>query len=407
MTVSRFRIEVGSASDVGRVREQNQDRCATWVPELDEGAELTGLLLVADGMGGERGGERASELAAERIVEWVTSGAYRSWPEYQDRREVSDVLYRAVRDISDELFLIGEQNDDLRGLGSTVVLVVVIDRRVSIVHVGDSRCYRIRDCKIRQLTTDHTWVEDQLEAGVLTPEQAQNHPQRNVLTRSLGDSATPEADVRTEPLRDGDLFILCSDGLTGGVADSLILDTFRKHAEPQELAEALVNLANERDGSDNVTVVVGRCEDCREKSAGGIFEPDDTQPMERPKLDELLPTEELPAPKLSRRQSSPRRDLWLVLATALATLLLTWYSIRLYTGHRLKQAATYLEQGQYLQGRQELRDALQIGLEPSQADKVLDVIFGLSRLPSEEPSVDEESEEPSLEESPPAGDEGE
>ena len=119
-----------------------------------------------------------------------------------------------------------------------------------------------RDHEIEQLTSDHTLVARQVAAGLLTPEQALRHPHRNVLTRSLGDASPPQSDVRTETLQAGDCFVLCSDGLTGGVSDGEILGQCRHHPDPTALAEALVRLANLKDGSDNITVVVGRCVPC-------------------------------------------------------------------------------------------------------------------------------------------------
>jgi hypothetical protein len=144
-------------------------------------------------------------------------------------------------------------------MGSTVVIGVMTDHHMVLAHVGDSRCYLVRRGTINQLTSDHSWVQRQVDAGYITQEDARRHPQRNILIRSLGDALPPEVDVRTVPIQDGDLFVFCSDGLTGGVTEEEILQFTNYFRQPQQLADALLRLANDNDGSDNITVVVGRC----------------------------------------------------------------------------------------------------------------------------------------------------
>lgn len=263
--MARFSLEIGYATDVGRLRKRNEDSYAVFTPNpaYPGGEPLQGMLLVADGMGGERAGDRASQMAAEGLHQCFASGVYRSWAEYTNGSGggawVDPVLHRAIYEINDAILRLGEENPSMRGLGSTVVMALLINNRMTIAHVGDSRCYRVREHGIEQLTADHTLVARQVAAGLLTPEQALRHPHRNVLTRSLGDASPPQGDVRTEPLEAGDCFVLCSDGLTGGVSEGEILGQCRHHRDPTELAEALVRLANLKDGSDNITVVVGRC----------------------------------------------------------------------------------------------------------------------------------------------------
>ena len=263
--MARFSLEVGYATDVGRMRKRNEDSYAVFTPNPAHpgGEPLQGMLLVADGMGGERAGDRASQMAAEGLHQCFASGVYRSWTEFGngvgEGTWVNDVLRRAIHEINDAILRLGEENPSMRGLGSTVVMALLVDDRMTVAHVGDSRCYRIRQHTIERLTADHTLVARQVAAGLLTPEQALRHPHRNVLTRSLGDANPPQGDVRTEDLEPGDYFVLCSDGLTGGVSDGEILGQSRHHSDPTELAESLVRLANLKDGSDNITVVVGRC----------------------------------------------------------------------------------------------------------------------------------------------------
>ncbi len=255
---ARFAIDVGYATDVGRMRQRNEDSYAIYAPAESE-LPLAAMLLVADGMGGERAGDRASQMAAEGLHQLFANGLYRSWPEFEDEQWPQAVAERAIREVNNEIYRMGERDPELQGLGSTVVLTLLRGSQMVIAHVGDSRCYRIRNGTIAQLTIDHTWVERQVLAGILSREQASVHPQRNVLVRSLGEPVPPSGDVQQLEIEDGDLFLLCSDGLTGGLSASDLLALAQRTSDPQLLAEQMVHLANLRDGSDNITAVLGRC----------------------------------------------------------------------------------------------------------------------------------------------------
>lgn len=256
-----FRMRVGFATDVGQLRKRNEDSYAVYTPPKGvDGGPVAGLLLVADGMGGEQAGDRASQMAAEGLHQFIASGLFKTWDEFRHQLWAPAVLYRAIREVNQAILEIGEANPVVRGLGSTIVVTLMNGDEMTIAHVGDSRCYRVRDRQLEQLTADHTWVERQVAAGLLTRDQASRHPHRNVLTRSLGDTTPPVSDVRTETIRHGDLFLLCSDGMSGALSEGEILGLIRQHQDAQELADALVRLANVKDGSDNITAVVGRCE---------------------------------------------------------------------------------------------------------------------------------------------------
>jgi len=259
--MARFRLEVGSATDVGRQRQRNEDSLAVFVPVTGEQnpSQLAGLLLVADGMGGERAGDRASQMAAEQLRQTLSSGVFRGWPECTGDHPLEAVMVRAIREVSAAIFKVGDGDPTIRGLGSTVVVAAMTSRHMVLAHVGDSRCYLVRGAQIDLLTSDHSWVQRQVEAGYISAADARRHPQRNILIRSLGDALPPEVDVRTVEIEEGDIFVLCSDGMTGGVTDEEILQFTSYFREPQQLADALVRLANDKDGSDNITVVVGRC----------------------------------------------------------------------------------------------------------------------------------------------------
>ncbi len=407
--MTRFSLEVGFATDVGRQRQRNEDSYAIYLPYPGEPnpSGLSGLLLVADGMGGERAGDRASQLAAKRIRDWIASGACFSWPEFAGERPLEAMLRKAARDVSNEILRLGEEDPSIRGLGSTLVLAVIRETQVTVAHVGDSRCYRIRAGTIEQLTADHSWVERQVEAGVLTPEQARTHPQRNVLTRSLGDSAPPEPDLRSDELRSGDVFILCSDGLTGKVTDAEILQQAQVHPSPQVLAEALVRLANEKDGSDNITAVVGLCHDEETRVSP---EPDDTEPITRPEGLALA------QPRLGLGIGQAIWKVWVPVAVAALILgaLGGYYGGRLHASRLAEGGIEYVDSGQAPQARREFRKLLGIGHDGAQVRQLLDMLIRPETPPPEARQVDspasgevEASDEPTPEPSRPTpGDEG-
>lgn len=361
--VARFKMEVGTATDVGRQRRRNEDRFATYLPAPEDDAELSGVLLVADGMGGERGGAEASQLAVERLLEELRR--FRATSDGQEG--LAAAVRRLIRDASDEIFHLGEAEPSLAGLGSTLVAAIFHQGRALVAHVGDSRCYRVREGGIERLTTDHTWVAGQLEAGTLTPEEARLHPQRNVLTRTLGDGEAPSADVRTELLEHEDLFILCSDGLTNALDDSEILTIARRFPRPQDLAEALVATANDQDGSDNVTVVACRCRDVKAEG-----EPDDTEPITR------LLTPEKPRPWW--------RSPWLLAAAVVLVVAASFFLPRTYAVRVFERGAEAARQGRYLHARQDFVTAMRWGLDKERAEKLIDLLLTF-------PSV-ERAEEP-------------
>ncbi|MEM8931204.1 MAG: PP2C family serine/threonine-protein phosphatase [Acidobacteriota bacterium] len=293
--MARFSLEVGFSTDVGRQRRRNEDDCTVYVPYPGEAnpSQLAGMLLVADGMGGERAGDRASQLTTRRLRHWFATGMYRSWPEFTGPNPLETVVRHAIQRISREIFEVGQNDAGARGLGSTVVLTLLAGSRMVLAHVGDSRAYRIRGDRIEQLTTDHSWVQRQVDAGVLAAEAARTHPQRNILTRSLGDSLPPEVDVSSVEVHDGDVFVLCSDGLTGGLEDHELLALVRRGSGAQALAEILVREANEQDGSDNITAVVGRCHredsEARQSFEDAATEFLDAAPRRREPEDDTVP----------------------------------------------------------------------------------------------------------------------
>lgn len=227
-----MRIEVGTATDIGKVREVNEDAFLVEAP----------LYAVADGMGGHRGGDVASSLALETVEARFLEGDGSLAD--QVRAANGAVHDRSVADRA------------VSGMGTTLTAVIVEDATARLAHVGDSRAYLLRAGDLRQITTDHTLVARMVKAGEISPEEASVHPHRNVITRSLGTEPSVVVDEDEIPLLDGDRLLLCSDGLTSMVEHDQILAILEAEPDPQRAADRLVRAANRAGGVDNITVLV-------------------------------------------------------------------------------------------------------------------------------------------------------
>ena len=234
-------------TDTGRVRPHNEDYVDFYRPtDPQERARKGAVYLVADGMGGHQAGEVASQGAVELAIQRY----------YADPSpDVGKSLVRAVQAANQQIHAQAQADPSKAGMGTTLVAAVVLGRRVYVANVGDSRAYLINKTKMTQITEDHSWVEEQVRAGLLTREQAKRHPQRNLVTRALGSKPAVEVDLFQGEISQGDALLLCSDGLTGRVEDREIAAIIRDHP-PQEAAQLLVAAANERGGSDNITVLI-------------------------------------------------------------------------------------------------------------------------------------------------------
>lgn len=237
-------LKVGSLTDVGRVREINQD-CLTADPER-------GLFVVADGMGGHLAGEKASMSAVETIGALLTSEALDAALAGDLEALLQDVIQAANRIIVQASM----QDASMRGMGTTATLAVTTETGVYLGHIGDSRAYLLTPDAIEQVTEDHSVVAQLLRARAITPQEAQRHPYRNVITKCLGMQMEVEADTRLISWNPGDRLLLCSDGLSGLVLDEEMLAVVNECSDPQEACERLVAMANERGGFDNITVIL-------------------------------------------------------------------------------------------------------------------------------------------------------
>lgn len=242
-------LELAAAklSDVGRLRPHNEDFVDCYVPTDPEQLERKGAIyLVADGMGGHQAGEVASQRAVATVIQ-----QYYVDPDH----DAATSLVRAFRQANQYIHEQAQANPDRAGMGTTLVAAVILGRKAYIANVGDSRAYLISKTDISQITEDHSWVEEQVRAGLLTPEQARRHPQRNLVTRALGSRPSVEVDLFEWQLGAGDTLLLCSDGLTSHVEDLEIEAVVREHP-PEEAVRLLIAKANERGGSDNISVLV-------------------------------------------------------------------------------------------------------------------------------------------------------
>lgn len=243
MTLS---IAVGAATDIGKVRSENQDTYGIF-PPMGVTHPKGRVFVVADGMGGHRGGKDASEIAVRSIGETFFS---------MTNGSAGEKLVEALETANDAIRHAAFKTPSLTGMGTTCVALALDDSAAHVAHIGDSRIYRITGGEIVRLTEDHTLVAEMVRRGLLSEEEATEHPERSVLYRALGTGPEVEVDLQPEiPLTANDRFVLGCDGLTNMVNDEEIRDVVLK-SEPQEACDVLVRLANDRGGYDNVTVIV-------------------------------------------------------------------------------------------------------------------------------------------------------
>lgn len=242
-----MRIVALGKTDKGLLRPHNEDALLVAAEE--------GVFAVADGMGGHAAGEVASHLAIEAIGELLGDKLRES------SQSIPEMLLEAVEEANRRIAKRMEEQPEYRGMGTTVVTAVIRANHAWVAHVGDSRAYLLRDGHLRQLTTDHSFVNELVRLGMLSREQAARDPRRNVVTRALGSGTVVVPDIQHEALQPGDLLLLCSDGLNTMLVDKRILDLLQ--APPQEIETAcdrLIEAANEAGGEDNVTVVLIRAD---------------------------------------------------------------------------------------------------------------------------------------------------
>lgn len=239
-----MQIHVGAGTDVGRIRQGNEDN---FFAEADE---RRGVFVVADGMGGHAAGEVASEMAVSIVSRHLLP--------LQSVRDLgaAELINKSLQDANRAIFERMLAENDKQGMGTTASVMVLSDHGYLIGQIGDSRVYLYRDGTLTQITKDHSYVQEQVDAGLLTPEQARYHPYSNVITRCVGASDEVEADIYSGDVRVGDVFLLCSDGLTGMVDDRRLAQLLMARSGPGRIVDSLIAEANGRGGLDNITAIV-------------------------------------------------------------------------------------------------------------------------------------------------------
>ena len=243
-------INVFSKTDIGRVRKVNQDAVKTEVI-----SDNLAWSVVCDGMGGQAGGDIASEIAVIMISKFLSDNL----SELKTSDEIKSVMYEAVSGANQAIYLKSEKDKNLKNMGTTVIVCVVNRNKLYVAHMGDSRAYLISDDKITQITTDHSMVQEMLDNGKLTIEEARNHPQKNIITRALGVSSDIKLEYNTIDIKKGDIVLSCTDGLTNTVEEQDIYNICKNPKNQEEAVSELITTGNKNGGNDNITVSLICC----------------------------------------------------------------------------------------------------------------------------------------------------
>jgi len=256
MARSTLKIQAAGLSDRGLKRTHNEDSLSV-VPDL-------GLFIVADGMGGHNAGEVASRQSIESIVEFLRDvpSDLSSWPVTVDSSlsPAESRIVGAVKLANRDVCKLSMEHPEYHGMGTTLVGMLLDPENagVAIAHVGDSRAYRLREGKFVKVTLDHSWVEEQLQRGIITPEEAKNHRWKNVITRALGNKLEVDVEVQSVDVRPNDVYMLCSDGLSGMVEHDELERIVLTYPDLEECAQQLIRAANEAGGHDNISLILVR-----------------------------------------------------------------------------------------------------------------------------------------------------
>jgi protein phosphatase len=251
----RHRITIACKTDLGRVRENNEDKFEFFVSEDERTLASRGdVFVVCDGMGGAAAGQIASEIAAKTFID-----VYLHHPSEDPKVAMNAAVTAGNRYVTDNARAIPAR----RGMGTTLSAIILLNGQLFTVQVGDSRIYRLRQGELLMMTQDHTWVDEQIRAGILTKEQGENHPYKHVITRAIGTEGEVVPDIEQHDLKPGDLYLICSDGLTNHVDDESLARTMSQ-GSPSDVAWKLVGQAWQGGGSDNCTVLVLRIDELEE-----------------------------------------------------------------------------------------------------------------------------------------------
>jgi PPM family protein phosphatase len=240
-------LSFGAATHTGLVRANNEDQYAI----IDHEGGYPYALIIADGLGGHRHGELASQIAVDYVKERLQAELNPDTPPAELMKQLADILEKT----NVKVYLGSLASRDYQGMGTTLTLAVILPGQILIAHVGDCRAYLLHGGDLKQLTIDHTLVQEMIDAGTLAPGDSSRHPRRNVLTRALGAPEYIQPDIMNVPVQRGDRLLLCSDGLHGFVTDREISTNLRRDKSPTLLTQHLIQLALDAGGEDNITVL--------------------------------------------------------------------------------------------------------------------------------------------------------
>lgn len=237
-------IKTFSITDIGKCRKMNQDFVFSSEEPI---GNLPNLFIVADGMGGHKAGDYASKYAVETICKEA---------EISFERNPVKILYKAINVANEHIYEKSVEDEDYRGMGTTVCCATILGKYLHVANVGDSRLYIINGDTIQQITRDHSYVQEMIARGEIDPMQAKNHPKKNIITRAVGGFAHTEAEFFNAELQEGDIILICSDGLSNMIEDEEIRMIVNGQRDIVERAEKLVSTANSYGGKDNISVIL-------------------------------------------------------------------------------------------------------------------------------------------------------
>ena len=254
----RDKVTIMGMTDIGVVRKKNEDAIGY--------DQSLGLAVLADGMGGHRGGEIASRMTVDTVIELLQQQLPNIKPGQTDPGSghslESICVQEAVESANDRVYLAADANPQHGGMGTTIVVLQFYNNAFSLAHIGDSRCYRLRKDNFEQITKDHSLLQELIDRGFYTPEEARNSLNKNLVTRALGVDPLVTADIQEDVVAKNDIYLLCSDGLTDYVEDEYIYLTIKRFSDNlEEAAKQLITKANQNGGKDNISVMLCRVDD--------------------------------------------------------------------------------------------------------------------------------------------------
>ncbi len=238
-------------SNIGLTRKVNED---AFYYQQQYVCGYPYLCIIADGMGGHNAGEVASKMAVSEIREFIEKSTNEI--QYTDLRDYENLIRNAFIHANEIVYQKSIESKDCIGMGTTLTVALIIEKKMIIGHVGDSRVYFIRNNSIERITTDHSYVAELIKNGTIKPEEANNHPQKNLITRAIGTGETIEVDVNVFDVMNGDNIVMCTDGLSNMLEENEILNVVTSNKDLRKKCSNLINLANNKGGFDNITVIV-------------------------------------------------------------------------------------------------------------------------------------------------------